>query len=264
MQPFAVSDVETAWSELLRGVETKAPYQAMLLDTELAGSASGGTLESACNGSRISAACQVIGQGFPSWAARSVRRHGVRLRVAGAWPSRSGGRPCSPPFAKPAIRPPAGAASPLPPRARTRPTLRILQAEDGPVNQEVAVGLLEMRGHRVTVAENGQEALERLAADTFDVVLMDLGNAAFWMASRLRAAFGSKKRLCGGHLPIIAMTAHALQQFRDDCHNAGMDGYVTKPIQPAELEAALDEALVDRLDATTPADDQPPPLLKGG
>ena len=250
LQPLAVSDVEAAWRELLRGVATKAPYQAMLLDTELAGSASRELVERMQREPRF-AACRVIATLPPG--RQGPFAHGVRLRVAGSLAKPSGGRHCSPLFAKPAMRPPAGFRLPLPPRGQRRPTLRILLAEDGPVNQEVAVGLLEMRGHRVTVAENGQEALERLAADTFDVVLMDLEMPILDGLETTRR-IREQERSCGGHLPIIAMTAHALQQFRDDCHSAGMDGYVTKPIQPAELEAALDAALDGRLGANTLAD----------
>ncbi len=117
--------------------------------------------------------------------------------------------------------------------------LNVLLAEDGPINREVAIGILEMQGHRVTVAENGKEAVERTAAQDFDVVLMDLempelDGLSAATAIRLRESSGTRR------VPIIAMTAHAVLGFQERCKSAGMDGYLTKPISPAELFAALD------------------------
>ena len=86
--------------------------------------------------------------------------------------------------------------------------LRILLAEDGPVNQTVAVGLLEMRGHQVVVADNGKEALDQLAAHTFDVVLMDLEMPLMDGIEATRR-IRQQEQISGEHLPIIAMTAHA-------------------------------------------------------
>jgi two-component system sensor histidine kinase/response regulator len=110
----------------------------------------------------------------------------------------------------------------------------ILLAEDSVVNQTVAVRLLEKRGHRVTVVNNGQEAVSALQKGTFDIVLMDVqmpvldGFAA--TAAIRRAEQGS-----GRHMTIIAMTAHAMKGDRQRCLDAGMDGYVSKPIRPKDL-----------------------------
>jgi signal transduction histidine kinase/DNA-binding response OmpR family regulator len=109
--------------------------------------------------------------------------------------------------------------------------LEILLAEDGLVNQEVAVGLLELRGHHVNVANNGKEALAALEQQRFDVVLMDLEMPEM-DGLEATAAIRAKERLTGGHLPIIAMTAHAVMGFREQCLGAGMDHYITKPIKP--------------------------------
>ncbi|MFV1966230.1 MAG: response regulator [Pirellulaceae bacterium] len=119
--------------------------------------------------------------------------------------------------------------------------LNILLAEDGPVNQDVAVGLLEMRGHRVTVAENGEEALQALDKATFDVVLMDLEMPVMDGLKATRA-IRAKEEARGGHVPIVAMTAHVMGSFRDSCRESGMDAYITKPIQPEELFAAVEAA----------------------
>jgi len=118
--------------------------------------------------------------------------------------------------------------------------LRILLAEDNPVNQTLAVRLLQKHGHTVVVAGNGAEALRVLEGDTFDVVLMDVQMpemGGLEATSRIR----EKERTSGHHIPIIAMTAHAMRGDRERCIAAGMDGYVSKPIKMdllfAELEA---------------------------
>lgn len=120
--------------------------------------------------------------------------------------------------------------------------LRILLAEDGPVNQDVAVGLLELRGHSVAVADNGRLAVQLFGRERFDVVLMDLempemdGLAA---TARIREIERGRAAL----VPIIAMTAHAPKGFRDRCLEAGMDDYLSKPIQPAELYRVVESAV---------------------
>jgi two-component system sensor kinase len=117
--------------------------------------------------------------------------------------------------------------------------LDVLIAEDGLVNQEVAVGLLEMRGHRVAIANNGKEALAALERQRFDVVLMDLEMPEM-DGLEATAAIRKKEKTSGGHIPIIAMTAHAIKGFRDRCLAAGMDDCITKPIKPEEIFRAVE------------------------
>ncbi len=118
-------------------------------------------------------------------------------------------------------------------------SLRILLAEDGLINQEVAVGLLEMKGHCVEVANNGLEALELLQRQHYDVILMDLempvmdGIEATREIRRLKSPDLAK-------IPIVAMTAHALQGTRDACLAAGQNAYLSKPIDPNALFELLD------------------------
>ena len=119
---------------------------------------------------------------------------------------------------------------------------RVLLAEDGLVNQEVAVGLLEMRGHRVVVAGNGKEAVAAWQQQAFDVVLMDLEMPEM-DGLEAAAAIRAKEVATGRHVPIIAMTAHAVAGFRDRCLAAGMDDYITKPIKPEELFKAVESDL---------------------
>jgi signal transduction histidine kinase/CheY-like chemotaxis protein len=121
----------------------------------------------------------------------------------------------------------------------TKP-LRILLAEDNPVNQRLAVRLIEKRGHSVIPVNNGREAVERLDRETFDLVLMDVSMPDM-DGLEATAVLRSKPRNNG--VPIIAMTAHALIGDREMCVSAGMDGYVSKPIKPDDLFATISEVL---------------------
>jgi len=112
--------------------------------------------------------------------------------------------------------------------------LRILLAEDNAVNQRLALRLLEKCGHQVAVTGNGREALAALDNGEFDVVLMDI-QMPDMDGFETTAAIRSKERAVGKHMPIIAMTAHAMTGDRERCIGAGMDGYIAKPIRPAEL-----------------------------
>jgi signal transduction histidine kinase/CheY-like chemotaxis protein len=122
--------------------------------------------------------------------------------------------------------------------------LQILLAEDGLVNQEVAVGLLKMHGHDVEIADNGKEAVAAIERKPFDVVLMDLEMPEM-DGLEAAAAIRTKEQTSGGHIPIIAMTAHAVKGFRQRCLEAGMDDYITKPINPEELFRAVEAAVAD-------------------
>jgi CheY-like chemotaxis protein len=118
----------------------------------------------------------------------------------------------------------------------TRP-LDILLAEDNPVNQKVAKRLLEKQGHRVTVADNGRIAFETYSAHPFDLILMDLQMPEM---DGYQAATAIRHHENGhAHTPIIALTAHAMSSDRERCFAAGMDGFVTKPIQIEELKRTI-------------------------
>ncbi|MFZ0735741.1 MAG: response regulator [Candidatus Acidiferrales bacterium] len=118
--------------------------------------------------------------------------------------------------------------------------LRILVAEDNIVNQRLATRLLEKRGHRVVVVANGREALEALEKESFDLVLMDVQMpemSGMEATTKLR----EKENLTGGHQRVVALTAHAMKGDQERCLAAGMDGYLTKPIRPQELDDILDK-----------------------
>ncbi len=119
-----------------------------------------------------------------------------------------------------------------------------LLAEDGRVNQMVAMKLLEDRGHSVVLSENGIEAIQKLAEESFDAVLMDIQMPAMngYEATAKIRELDIRSR-SGKPVPIIAMTANAMKGDREECLEAGMDDYVAKPIRPEELYAAVE--LVD-------------------
>jgi two-component system, sensor histidine kinase and response regulator len=116
--------------------------------------------------------------------------------------------------------------------------LNLLLAEDNKVNQKVVIGLLEKQGHRVTLAHNGREALAALAQATFDAVLMDIQMPEM-DGLQATAAIRALEQATGRHTPVLAMTAHAMEEDRQRCLAAGMDGYIAKPIDPASLESLL-------------------------
>jgi CheY-like chemotaxis protein len=122
------------------------------------------------------------------------------------------------------------------------PTLQILLVEDNLINQKLAARLLEKAGHVVTIAANGKEAVHQVAARQFDLVLMDVQMPemdGLEATAVIRQSELGRER----HLPIVALTAHAMVGDREKCLGAGMDGYVTKPVQPPVLFAAMAEAL---------------------
>jgi signal transduction histidine kinase/ActR/RegA family two-component response regulator len=134
---------------------------------------------------------------------------------------------------------PPGIHLPLPER---RTGFHILLAEDNRVNQMLAVRLLEKRGHHVQVAGDGREALEKLGTADFDLVLMDVQMPVMGGFEATAAVRGIEKST-GKHIPILALTAHAVPGDRERCLAAGMDGYVAKPIHPEELFEQI-EALI--------------------
>jgi PAS domain S-box-containing protein len=143
------------------------------------------------------------------------------------------------------------------PRPAARPAaapgrrLRILLAEDNVVNQTLAVRLLEREGHTVTVAADGREAVRVLGEQPFDLVLMDVEMpemGGFEATGIIRR----QEEATGRHVPIIAMTAHAMKGDRERCLEAGMDGYLAKPICAEELGRVMDAVLARATPAPSP------------
>ena len=118
-------------------------------------------------------------------------------------------------------------------------SLKILVAEDNPVNQKLAIRMLEKRGHRITLARNGKEAVAALGAEQFDLVLMDIQMPEM-DGFEATAAIRQSERGTARHQQIFAMTAHAMKGDDQRCVDAGMDGYLAKPVRGEELYALLE------------------------
>ncbi len=129
--------------------------------------------------------------------------------------------------------------------------LRVLLAEDNPVNQRVASRLLEKRGHKVQVVADGREALKALEKEAFDLVFMDVQMPEM---DGFEAIAIIRKKEQGGKVrqPVIALTAHAMKGDRERCIAAGMDGYLSKPIHPHELDEILERYVVRSVAAALP------------
>ncbi|PIZ47468.1 MAG: hypothetical protein COY42_08460 [Armatimonadetes bacterium CG_4_10_14_0_8_um_filter_66_14] len=183
---------------------------------------------------------RAAGTGADAWLTKPVRQSHLLetiQRVLGA-----GEQPAAPEATK---RGPAPVA--------LRP-LRILLAEDNPVNQVVAVGVLEQEGHTVVVANNGNEALQALADQDFDLVLMDVQMPELDGLTATRQIRNPESQIRNHEVPILAMTAHALTGDRERCLDAGMDGYVSKPLDRRTLFEEIGRVVgLDRVALPPPA-----------
>jgi CheY-like chemotaxis protein/HPt (histidine-containing phosphotransfer) domain-containing protein len=152
------------------------------------------------------------------------------------------------------------------PTQTTNGALRILLAEDNLVNQRLAIRVLQKQGHTVTTVINGQEALAAIL-DTapeqrFDLVLMDVQMPEM-SGMEVTEIIRAREQSTGEHLPIVALTAHAMKGDRERCLECGMDGYVSKPLQAAELHQTIAEVyarFAPAKAAATPAESAAPVL----
>jgi CheY-like chemotaxis protein len=134
-------------------------------------------------------------------------------------------------------------------------SLVVLVAEDNAVNQLLVTRLLEKRGHRVVMTGNGREALEALARDRYDLVLMDVQMPEMDGLEATAALRASEKNEGGMvHQPVVALTAHAMKGDRERCRAVGMDDYLTKPIRAQELDDILEKYLALRANPTNVSD----------
>jgi two-component system sensor histidine kinase/response regulator len=116
----------------------------------------------------------------------------------------------------------------------------VLLAEDNPVNQRLVVRILEKQGHQVTLAANGREAFEAWGKECFDIILMDVQMpqmTGFEATEEIRRS----ERGSGRHIPIVALTAHAMKGDREKCLACGMDGYISKPVSARDLVETLEK-----------------------
>ena len=235
MAPTAVASGRDALNALSDAVNQGQPFRAILLDSnmpEMDGFAVAGAVQADARfaGTRL---MMLTSSGRPGDAAR-CRELGISayltkpVRQADLFDAVSSLFGAAP---RPAPMLPAvtGAAR----RAR------VLLAEDNVVNQRVAKSMLDRRGHEVTVVHNGAEALNAFAPGRFDVILMDVQMPVMGGFDATMAIRGREQRE-GGHVRIIALTAHVLQRDRERCLAAGMDGYLAKPIDRLDLFAAVE------------------------
>jgi CheY-like chemotaxis protein len=148
--------------------------------------------------------------------------------------------------------------------------LHILLAEDNAINQRLAVTILEKRGHTVVVANTGKEALEALEEGAFDFVLMDVQmpemdgfEATKVIRQREALARQTQDSQATFRIPIVAMTAHAMKGDRERCLAAGMDAYVSKPIQPRNLFDVIESLFAPPAEkpTETPSEESPEPVF---
>jgi CheY-like chemotaxis protein len=135
----------------------------------------------------------------------------------------------------------AAAPSELPPKQETKP-LRILVAEDNEVNQQLIVRLLERRKNAVFLAKNGRQALAMLENERFDLILMDLQMPEM-DGYEATAVIRNREESTGEHIPIVALTAHAMKGHQEACLKAGMDAYISKPIKPQRLFEVIEQVM---------------------
>lgn len=135
-------------------------------------------------------------------------------------------------------------------RRQSHQSLRILLAEDNAVNQMLATRLLEKRGHRVTVTSNGREALAALTESAFDLVFMDVQMPEM-DGIETTVALREREKESGVHQPVIALTALVIKGDKERCLEAGMDGYISKPIRQQELDEILDSYMAKLKPSTT-------------
>lgn len=137
-----------------------------------------------------------------------------------------------------------------PPR---RGPLRILVADDNTVNRRIAAAMLQRQNHRVNLAEDGRQAVAQSASQAFDLILMDVQMPDMDGIEAL-AAIRAREKATGGHVPIIALTAHAMKGDRERFLAAGMDGYLAKPFHSEDLQRLIDEL---RIGPTSPTGEVP-------
>jgi len=242
MFPTTVAEAELALSELQAAREAGVPYDLVLTDMHMPKMDGFGLVESIhrttdlstatimmlTSGGHRGDAARCAELGIAAYLLKPVRQSELREAIARVLTrrDRAGEKPMLTRYSLLEERPAAN-------------RLNILLAEDNPVNQKLALRLLQKRGHAVAVAGNGNEALAALEKSRFDLVLMDVQMPEM---DGLEATIELRHRetSSGTHTPVVAMTALAMKGDKERCMEAGMDGYLSKPIRPEELDNVLD------------------------
>jgi len=238
MLPTAVENGDQALTELERAMQTGRPYQVVLLDLQMPGM-DGFELAEKIRQYPEQARALVI-----MLTSEGQRGHAARCRELGIASYLM--KPVSQYELLDAIMTALGEPHQQSPALITRHSLResrrelkLLLAEDNVVNQTLATRLLEKLGHKVTLANNGLEAVQLWEGGQFDAILMDV-DMPVMNGYEATEQIREKEQTGGHHVPIVAMTAHAMQGAREECLRHGMDGYLTKPIDTEALWRELD------------------------
>jgi two-component system, sensor histidine kinase and response regulator len=238
MHSTAAASGEEALSLLRRAAQAGRPYRLVLTDVHMPGmdgfdlvvkiraaSLSGLVIMMLTSGEQLGDIARCRELGVSAYLTKPVRRADLRASIVAALKAPSGSAA-------------AAAAIPVAPARpaalKPEPGLNILLTEDNLVNQRVALRILERAGHRVTLAGNGREAIEKWSAHAFDLILMDVQMPEI-DGFQATAMIRERERASGAHIPIIAMTAYALSGDRERCLAAGMNDYLTKPINASRL-----------------------------
>jgi signal transduction histidine kinase/DNA-binding response OmpR family regulator len=242
MRPTSVADGESALAELESAQRAAAPYDLVLTDMHMPRMDGFGLVENIqrnqgssmatimmlTSGGHRGDATRCSELGIAAYLLKPVRQSELREAIARVLASRdhTGEKPMLTRYGLLENRPLAR-------------HLNVLLAEDNAVNQKLAVRLLQKRGHTVTVAGDGRQALTALEKARFDLVLMDVqmpGMDGLEATQEIRRS----EKASGGRIPIVAITALAMKGDRERCLKAGMDSYLSKPIRPEELDDTLD------------------------
>jgi signal transduction histidine kinase/DNA-binding response OmpR family regulator len=263
LRPTPAAGGQEALDLMARAAANRQPFDLVLLDMNMPG------LDGFAVAERIAATPELATSTIMMLSSSGHSQESTRCRALGIAVYLT--KPIATHELHDAIRRALNPAGPAAPKARgpVRPMeradrkRRILLAEDNVVNQRVAVGLLRARGHEVVVARNGTEAVAAVEREVFDLVLMDVqmpGMGGLEATAAIRAAEAGT----GRHLRVLAMTAHAMTGDRELCLAGGMDGYLSKPIDPAELYAAVERVPTESgFAAETGTSGNPPLHLKG-
>jgi two-component system, sensor histidine kinase and response regulator len=240
MKAESVDSAQSALARLTEAAERGNPYRLVVADAHmpnLDGVALGRAIKAdgRLKGARVilltsGSPGRIEGRGgvFAAVLSKPVKQSDLLDAIVGAFARRGGKKSNKSADAVSGFR-----------RTTREDPLRILVAEDNATNQKLVVALFEQRHDRVVIAQNGADAVERSAAETFDVILMDVQMPVMSGIEATRA-IRVRERTTGGHVPIVAMTAHAMSGDKERCLEAGMDAYVSKPLRPGELLATVD------------------------
>ena len=240
MAPVSVGDAAAALAAMRRQVERGAPFPLVLLDSHMPGTdgfslavqikqhpeLAKASIMMLTSAERQGEAARSRQLGMTSYLIKPVKQSDLLNAILTALGVTAGDA---------ASRPPA--LSDLP--SRERRALRILLAEDNKLNQDLATALLRKAGHLVEVVEDGRAAVDAAGQEAFDLILMDV-QMPDMDGFQATAAIREHEATTGQHVPIIAMTAHAMKGDRERCLAAGMDAYVAKPMKAAQLLRAID------------------------